>query len=84
MKSMYRTPQGETVIHALYEAHLAETGIQTEGTPRVSIHPDNHGDSNRVICRARAYSGRRSDEAAIDTGLRSNAERNSSSCSGFG
>lgn len=30
MKSMYRTPQGEAIIHALYEAHLAETGIQTK------------------------------------------------------
>lgn len=30
MKSMVRTPQGEAVIHALYDKHLAATGIQTE------------------------------------------------------
>jgi len=30
MKSIYRTPQGKVVIHALYDKHLAGTGIQTE------------------------------------------------------
>lgn len=30
MKSMYRTPQGEAVIHALYDKHLAGVGIRTE------------------------------------------------------
>jgi len=30
MKSIYRTPEGQTVIHALYDKHLAETGIRTE------------------------------------------------------
>ena len=30
MKSIYRTPEGQAVIHTLYDKHLAETGIQTE------------------------------------------------------
>ena len=30
MKSIYRTPEGEAVIHALYDKHLAATGIRTE------------------------------------------------------
>jgi len=30
MKSIYRTPQGEPVIHTLYDKNLAATGIQTE------------------------------------------------------
>jgi len=30
MKSIYRTPEGQAVIHALYDKHLAATGIQTE------------------------------------------------------
>jgi pimeloyl-ACP methyl ester carboxylesterase len=29
-KSIYRTPQGEAIIHALYDKHLAQTGIATE------------------------------------------------------
>ena len=30
MKSIYRTPEGQAVIHALYDKHLAETGISIE------------------------------------------------------
>jgi pimeloyl-ACP methyl ester carboxylesterase len=30
MKRIYRTPQGEAVIHALYDKHLAGTGIRTQ------------------------------------------------------
>lgn len=30
MKTIYRTPQGETIIHALYNKHLAQTGIPTQ------------------------------------------------------
>jgi len=30
MKSIYRTPEGQAIIHALYDKHLVETGIRTE------------------------------------------------------
>jgi pimeloyl-ACP methyl ester carboxylesterase len=30
MNAIYRTPQGEAAIHALYDRHLAATGIQAE------------------------------------------------------
>ena len=42
MKSIYRTSQGEAVIHALYDKHLAKIGIQTESRRVPSRFGETH------------------------------------------